>query len=49
VITKRALSINGNRPPFATMSEETKANEQEAARIRYEMARYTFIQRVRVH
>jgi hypothetical protein len=49
VITRRALSINRNGPIFAIMSEEAKTEKQEAARIRYEVAKYTTIQRLRVH
>jgi len=48
VITKRALSINGNGWLSASMNEETRKEEQEAAAMRYEIAKYSFIQRTRI-
>jgi len=48
VITKRALSINGNGWLSASMNEETRKEEQEAAAMRYEITKYSFIQRTRI-
>jgi hypothetical protein len=49
VITKRAFSINRNRSLFNITNGKTKKEEQDAVWVQREAAKYTFLQRFRVH
>jgi len=45
VITKSALSINERRPSLTSMNEHAEKEERKSAWSRYDVTKYTFLQR----